>query len=221
MGSSEAIGTTNREASPAADRTAARAAARFDTAAKCDRNPDGISTFAASAPTSARADRRRLHRDVQHLCDKLQSKLRIGSWEAHMSHALPRSVGRMPRRWTPLTFFRNLITTWKLSRRYGQALRLKRKGELMDAISLASDALDEAVRERPSPAPPVLTTMFSAAALLDELTRESNRAELAVPGLAQIVKFWDEAGEQQPKYGTFNKDIEYFRYRLAEIEKRS
>ena len=118
-------------------------------------------------------------------------------------------------------FFRDLITTWKLSRRYGRALRLKRKGELKDAISLASDALDQAVRGRPTPSPPVLTTMFSMAALLDELTRESERPELALPSLAVLVKFWDEAGEQQPKYGTFNKDIEYFRYRLAEIEKKS
>lgn len=120
----------------------------------------------------------------------------------------------------------NFISAWRVSRRYGAVLRLRRSGDLPRALSAALDGVAEAAKS-PAPlhaaAPAVLTTMVELTMVADEVAEELGTPDMALPALEEMVNYWDRAVVADSTLVEFEhvrERIAYFRHRVKSPQRK-
>ena len=98
---------------------------------------------------------------------------------------------------SPVLLLNHFNRAWRLSRQFGRALSLRRKGDPTKALTVALDGLEDGLRSKFHPsaaiAPGVISTMIELTMLVDELARQLERPELAESALNGMVASWDRA----------------------------
>jgi hypothetical protein len=115
---------------------------------------------------------------------------------------------------------KTILSTWRASRSYGHALKLRRQSQSAAALGIASDTLRHIFDAHVEPGPPLLTWMFALSRLVDELARELGRPEAAEAILSEMVRYWENAISAQPLLSEFSVAQDYvksFRERLVEL----
>jgi hypothetical protein len=119
-----------------------------------------------------------------------------------------------------IQFLTSLITAWRVSRRYGAVLRLRRTGDVPRALNAAVDGVADAAKF-PAPlhaaAAAVLTPMTELTMIADEVAEELGTPDMALPALEEMINYWDRAVVADSTLVEF----EHARERIAYFRKRT
>jgi hypothetical protein len=108
----------------------------------------------------------------------------------------------------------------------GAVLRLRRNADLTGALGAALAAIATAAK---SPVPVhaaaagVLTPMIELTMVADELAEELATPDRALPGLEEMINYWDRAVSAEPLLLDFEhakERIAYFRDRVKSLERQ-